>query len=884
MQCNLLYFINILLLQLVVATNNTSLEDDIEKTSNGNNTEEDLGAHISKILNNFFTSGYDKRVRPNYGGKPVEVGVTMFVISISSVSEVQMDFTSDFYFRQYWKDNRLSFPPTDGITQIFVGAEVSERIWLPDTFFANEKSAYFHIATTKNTFLRITSSGEVLRSIRLTVTASCPMDLQYFPMDRQLCSIEIESYGYSMSDIKYKWQPVANSVGLAKELSLPQFKVLGHRQKEKVIDLTTGNYSRLICEIQFARSLGFYLIQIYIPASLIVVISWVSFWLHRNATPARVSLGVTTVLTMTTLMSSTNAQLPKISYIKSIDVFLGTCFVMVFGSLLEYAIVGYLGKRISMRKSRNEQINKAVLSKLEERKQAANKFLAIKNEETNQLTTNPSIIKMPQTQSPSFCQSSSNVLNTFPVEHQNNQSFNEQSYQPLNSSFNDIHSQNLALRTRSQSADNYIPPINLNQKFDNLNDTLNQASSNFLQPIYKNSYYNLPFSHSTSQFHNPFFYKNDYYNNHSVHNFQNPNLSTSPISDRPPNYKINHLHNYKYPYHQSCYNKLQNFPDTLKFNYLNSFYNSSNHLFNPNLSDNKLSYNRQSYPYYRRNGNLDYKPSHYTSVQNNSFQYSSRNRLNTQLSAYDPSLEESRYSKYASLSKKKQNFLKEAEKSKIDKKESENLQNQQEITQQIQNQRYIDKTKHNLTSNNQKLNSEKLNETLSSKSINHSNSNRNKNHNEFSNSNLNDFSDANIINSTQINSSNIPLQTTNQSVNSVNLNQRQEINQVEAFKSKNKSLDYEPLNATTQLSSNHRSTITATSTRTGARFNKFAKNLLMLGSCKNPNKICGLSPSDIDKYSRVIFPVCFICFNLMYWVIYLHISDDIKADLVPLGS
>nr|AAB31232.1 GABA receptor subunit=Rdl product [Drosophila melanogaster, Peptide Partial, 52 aa] [Drosophila melanogaster] len=52
------------------------------------------------------------------------------------------------------------------------------------------------------------------------------------------------------------------------------------------------------------------------------------------ATPARVALGVTTVLTMTTLMSSTNAALPKISYVKSIDVYLGTCFVMVFASLL----------------------------------------------------------------------------------------------------------------------------------------------------------------------------------------------------------------------------------------------------------------------------------------------------------------------------------------------------------------------------------------------------------------------------------------------------------------------------------------------------------------------------------------------------------------------
>uniref|UniRef100_A0A1A9UP25 Neurotransmitter-gated ion-channel transmembrane domain-containing protein n=1 Tax=Glossina austeni TaxID=7395 RepID=A0A1A9UP25_GLOAU len=81
--------------------------------------------------------------------------------------------------------------------------------------------------------------------------------------------------------------------------------------------------------------MGYYLIQIYIPSGLIVIISWVSFWLNRNATPARVALGVTTVLTMTTLMSSTNAALPKISYVKSIDVYLGTCFVMVFASLLD---------------------------------------------------------------------------------------------------------------------------------------------------------------------------------------------------------------------------------------------------------------------------------------------------------------------------------------------------------------------------------------------------------------------------------------------------------------------------------------------------------------------------------------------------------------------
>lgn len=208
--------------------------------------------------------------------------------------------------------------------------------------------------------------------------------------------------GYSMADIMYKWGiDGKKGVGISESVQLPQFKVKGinNLQKSEILstgttktiiqtrpDRTnrcpTGNYSRLVCEIEFVRSMGYYLIQIYIPASLIVIISWVSFWLHRvcshhsfhhtlahhslwpqNATPARVQLGVTTVLTMTTLMSSTNAALPKISYIKSIDVFLGTCFVMVFASLLEYATVGYMGKRIAMRKTRSQQLAKIAKDK-----------------------------------------------------------------------------------------------------------------------------------------------------------------------------------------------------------------------------------------------------------------------------------------------------------------------------------------------------------------------------------------------------------------------------------------------------------------------------------------------------------------------------------------
>ena len=43
------------------------------------------------------------------------------------------------------------------------------------------------------------------------------------------------------------------------------------------------------------------------------------------------------MLTMTTLINSVNAALPKISYMKSIDIYLFACFFMVFAALIEYA-------------------------------------------------------------------------------------------------------------------------------------------------------------------------------------------------------------------------------------------------------------------------------------------------------------------------------------------------------------------------------------------------------------------------------------------------------------------------------------------------------------------------------------------------------------------
>ena len=77
----------------------------------------------------------------------------------------KQDFTVEIYFRQYWRDERLMF--NDNQT-LCISNEMLEKIWWPDTFFANAKKTEFHYATTKNAFIRIDPSGEITFSLRLT--------------------------------------------------------------------------------------------------------------------------------------------------------------------------------------------------------------------------------------------------------------------------------------------------------------------------------------------------------------------------------------------------------------------------------------------------------------------------------------------------------------------------------------------------------------------------------------------------------------------------------------------------------------------------------------------------------------------------------------------
>ncbi|KAI8440071.1 hypothetical protein MSG28_001494 [Choristoneura fumiferana] len=141
---------------------------------------------VSRILD-----GYDIRLRPNFGGDPLYVGMDLTIASFDAISEVNMDYTITLYLNQYWKDERLGFGLQDEV--LTLSGDFADKIWVPDTFFANDKNSFLHDVTERNKLVRLGGDGSITYGMRFTATLACMMDLHYYPLDSQNCTVEIES-------------------------------------------------------------------------------------------------------------------------------------------------------------------------------------------------------------------------------------------------------------------------------------------------------------------------------------------------------------------------------------------------------------------------------------------------------------------------------------------------------------------------------------------------------------------------------------------------------------------------------------------------------------------------------------------------------------------
>ncbi|XP_064071424.1 glutamate-gated chloride channel isoform X5 [Vanessa tameamea] len=323
------------------------------------------------------------------------VNVSVLLLSLASPDESSLKYEVEFLLQQQWYDPRLRYSNQSHYD--FLNAiHHHEDIWLPDTYFImhgdfKDPIIPMHFA------LRIYRNGTINYLMRRHLILSCQGRLNIFPFDDPLCSFALESISYEQSAITYVWKNDEDTLRKSPSLTTLNAYLIQNQTipcpikaswrgnysclkvdliftRDRAFYFTTvfipgiilvtssfitfwlewnavparsmiGNYSCLKVDLIFTRDRSFYFTTVFIPGIILVTSSFITFWLEWNAVPARVMIGVTTMLNFFTTSNGFRSTLPVVSNLTAMNVWDGVCMCFIYASLLEFVCVNYVGRK-----------------------------------------------------------------------------------------------------------------------------------------------------------------------------------------------------------------------------------------------------------------------------------------------------------------------------------------------------------------------------------------------------------------------------------------------------------------------------------------------------------------------------------------------------------
>lgn len=335
-------------------------------------------------------------------------------LSLESIRDVAGEATIDMYMQESWTDSREAFEVPeksrmpdgtydkakyDNSSNVYdirmSGAGVVNYCWIPDTYFILARSIFYSPSSLS---LSVQSGGEVTLDRKVRLVTPCKPQVQYFPFDVTTCRILISSYGFDIEEMYLIWDRFAsdNGEGISfpfeyEPLSEMGFKILNMQSTCFKASYSGVTFTILEGVVHLERLYTVYIYQIYIPAALLVVLSWVTFWINKGATPARASVGVTTVLTMLTLATQSQQNMEKHITLETslLDIYIWACFSFVIAAMLEFAMSDFLNDQATRKaKEAARKESQAAENKIQQQQQLPSVHLNNMNSSSPLLITN----------------------------------------------------------------------------------------------------------------------------------------------------------------------------------------------------------------------------------------------------------------------------------------------------------------------------------------------------------------------------------------------------------------------------------------------------------------------------------------------------------------
>ncbi|VDM42600.1 unnamed protein product [Toxocara canis] len=215
-----------------------------------------------------------------------------------------------------WKDDYLVWNASewDGITRVNIPAD---QLWLPDGTIFNILDVKESIPISR-IFARITSEGRVEVDLNKLVDVRCPMDVRRFPFDQQICDLQFGSWGFQIHQLTHH----VKDTFVPKHKGNSEWEIVSFTARKQIAAYENSmgdaqnEYEEVFYTLVLRRKPLYYVVVILIPTYLIVTVSIIGLFIAHSADGEReekVSLGLTTLLTMAVVLDMVSGQMPRSS-------------------------------------------------------------------------------------------------------------------------------------------------------------------------------------------------------------------------------------------------------------------------------------------------------------------------------------------------------------------------------------------------------------------------------------------------------------------------------------------------------------------------------------------------------------------------------------------
>ncbi|KAI1727886.1 neurotransmitter-gated ion-channel ligand binding domain-containing protein [Ditylenchus destructor] len=308
-------------------------------------------------LEKFLMDHYNFKLIPRRdSGKAVTVRFSIGLYQIIEVNEPQQYILLNAWIVERWKDDLLYWNPDrfDGLREIVLPREA---VWIPDTTLYNSlvmndaESRRLH--SVKITTLKHQKTALVEMLYPTLYKFSCMLDLRFFPFDVQHCLMRFGSWTHDNKAIDYfpHNETDDEAIGTKHCIENEGWNILSTDvlRREEKFQCCENNYTLLDFHIHIQRKPLFYLVNLIIPTSVITLIAIVGFFSSSTVNDAReekISLGITTLLSMSILIFMVSDQMPSTSsFIPLIGWFYTSMMMLISGGTLAASFVIYIQKK-----------------------------------------------------------------------------------------------------------------------------------------------------------------------------------------------------------------------------------------------------------------------------------------------------------------------------------------------------------------------------------------------------------------------------------------------------------------------------------------------------------------------------------------------------------